>query len=584
MSTAALQHGSADFAAKAVSKIPPTSRADIDAAIETLAANKDAWRRVPPVERVALIEAVMDATLAAAPAWAAAGWAAKNLDPKSPRAGEEYLAALYPTMRNLRLLRDSLKDIVVHGRPRLPGKIGTRPGGQVVVPVFPTGLYDRLLYAGFSAEVWLEPGVTPEDVEKNQAAAYREPGGPGKVALVLAAGNVGSIGPMDAIYKLFVEDQVVLLKMNPVNEYLGPHFVRAFAPLFDRGFLRLVYGGAEEGAYLCEHPKIDEIHITGSDKTHDAIVYGVGAEGKKRKAERKPRLDKRITSELGNVSPVIVVPGPWSEADIRYQGENIASMLTNNAGFNCNALRVLVTHAGWSKREALIGAIEDALRRAPARSAYYPGAADRWEAFVGKHPEAHLFGERKGDELPWTLIPNLDPAKNEDICFQVEAFCGVAGETPLPAANVREFIEKAAAFCNDRVWGSLNAAIIAHPLQTKDSATGEAIEKAIADLRYGTVGVNHWPALSYAMACTTWGAFPGHALHDIGSGIGSVHNTYMLPDPQKSVLRGPFRVMPKPPWFVTHRTAHELGPKLVELEHSPSPLKMPGIIATALRG
>ena len=47
--------------------------------------------------------------------------------------------------------------------------------------------------------------------------------------LVLGAGNVSSIPATDTISKVFQEGQVVLLKMNPVNEYLGPIFERLFA-------------------------------------------------------------------------------------------------------------------------------------------------------------------------------------------------------------------------------------------------------------------------------------------------------------------------------------------------------------------
>ena len=48
---------------------------------------------------------------------------------------------------------------------------------------------------------------------------------------------------MDAFYKMFVDGNVCLVKMNPVNEYLGSFFERAFAPLIDKGYLRLAYGG-----------------------------------------------------------------------------------------------------------------------------------------------------------------------------------------------------------------------------------------------------------------------------------------------------------------------------------------------------
>ena len=50
----------------------------------------------------------------------------------------------------------------------------------------------------------------------------------------------------------------------------------------------------------------------------------------------------------------------------------------------------------------------------------------------------------------------------------------------------------------------------------------------MADLRYGTVSVNHWAAVGYGLVITPWGAFPGHTRPDIQSGTGSVHNTLMF--------------------------------------------------------
>src|SRR5262249_10290752 len=158
--------------------------------------------------------------------------------------------------------------------------------------------------------------------------------------------------------------------------------------LIEPGYLRIVYGGAGEGTYLCNAPDIDEIHITGSDKTFDAIVFGTGSQGAQRKEERAPLLNKRITGELGNVSPVIVVPGPWSQDDLVYQAMHIVSMLTNNAGFNCNATRMLIQHASWSERENLLREIRARLKKVPLREAYYPGARDRQQAFVAAHPNA----------------------------------------------------------------------------------------------------------------------------------------------------------------------------------------------------
>lgn len=92
------------------------------------------------------------------------------------------------------------------------------------------------------------------------------------------------------------------------------------------------------------------------------------------------------------------------------------------------------------------------------------------------------------------------------------------------------------------------------------------------------------------------GAFPGHTPDDVQSGIGVVHNGFLIADPQRTVVHGPFRpsprsllagemsLSPKPPWFVTNRTAATTGRLLTEFAGDPSWLKLPGIFASALRG
>jgi hypothetical protein len=564
---------------------PVSSRAEMDAAVAALQESKGAWTAVSPRERIELLSDLSRRFLAVAERWAALGIEAEGLDPEHPGSGEEALVGPYFILRNLRLLRESLLDIETHGRPRIPGGVRTREGGQVVARVFPIDLYDRAFYAGVTADVWMEPGVTVESLPETQAVAYHAPVRQGRVALVLGAGNVSSIGPMDALYKLFVEDQVVLFKTHPVNVFLAPLMEEAFQPLIERGFFRIVYGGAEEGAYLCRHLGVDEIHITGSDRTYEAIVFGAGEEGRRRKAANDPILSKRFTAELGNVSPVIVVPGPWSEGDLQYHAENLATMLTNNAGFNCNAGRLIVQHASWNRRQDLLEKTREVLAAIPVRRAYYPGASDRFDAFLAAHRQtAETFGARTGDRLPWMLIPGLDPTNRDDIAFTTEAFCGVFGETGLEAESVPEFIDRAVAFCNNVLWGTLNVTLIVHPESLKAPGVASAVERAIADLRYGTVSVNHWAAVGYGLVVTPWGAFPGHTAQDIQSGVGVVHNTLMFDRVQKTVVRAPFRVWPKPVWFATHKTAHRLTPKLSEFEAAPSLAKVAGILPLAVRG
>jgi hypothetical protein len=570
----------------AASAIPPTDHAALDDAVADLQAKKDAWVAVSVAQRIALVDRLIADFYALAPQWVAASVQAKGLAPDAPAVCDEWVAGVYATLKNLRQLRGSLANIASSGRPRIPGPVTTRPDGQVVARVFPQTTYDRLFFGGLTADIWMQPGVTAETLPQTQAVAYQHKETTGKVALVLGAGNVSSIGPLDVLYKLFVEDQVVIFKANPVNAYLGPLMERAFRALIDAGYLRMAYGGAAEGAYLCNHAGVDEIHITGSDKTFDAIVFGPGPEGAARKTAGTPLLTKRITGELGNVSPVIVVPGPWTASDLAYQADHIASSLANNAGFNCNASRVIIQHDGWAQRAELMAKVRGVLAATPMRKAYYPGARDRLNSFVADHPDAAQMGVAGADDaLPWTVIEGVDASQTNDIVFTTEAFCSLFAETALPANSVADYIDRAVAFCNDDLWGTLNVTLIVHPASLKDPAVAAAVERAIANLRYGSIGVNYWAGASFTLGVTTWGAYPGHTMTDIQSGVGVVHNTLMFDKAQKSVLRAPFKIVPTPPWFVTRgKAGAKVFARLSALEAAPSPLKAPGVLGAALFG
>ena len=407
---------------------------------------------------------------------------------------------------------------------------------------------------------------------------------PGRVCLVLGAGNASSIGPLDAIHKLFVEQQVVVLKLHPVMAHLAGVQSRALEPLIREGVLRVVTGDAVQGAHLAAHPGVDTLHITGADRTYDAIVYGTGAEGADRKRRDDPLVHKPFSAELGNLTPIIVVPGRWSERELDTHAENITTMLTNNAGFNCTTSRVIVTARDWPQRAALLDRIRRRLGELPTRLAYYPGAAARFAAFGQAHPEAERFGEGGDGHLPWMLIPGLSPDAADDPCYRVEAFCSVTAETPIEAPDAATFLASATTFVNERVWGSLNATLIVDPRTARDPATRPALERAIAGLRYGTVSVNTWSAAGYGIGITPWGAYPGNPRHAIGSGTGFVHNPLMFDRAEKTVIRGPFRPWPKPPWFASHRGAHRLMPELTRFEADKHPGRLLPSLWYALRG
>jgi acyl-CoA reductase-like NAD-dependent aldehyde dehydrogenase len=565
--------------------IPATPFEQLDEAVETVRAQAPAWSKLDPAARIELIDELIEGTLAAAPAWTRRAAEAKGIPRDSRHMGEDWISGPGPVLRLLQLLKGTMQDIVDTGRPQ-PPSLDLAPNGQVVAKVFPTEPLDNLIFTGFTAEIRLQRHVTLDQATERIGRVYRPGGKPDpSVALVLGAGNVSCIGLMDVLTALFVEDHVCVLKMNPVNEHLGPYFAEAFEALVRQGFLRIVYGGAREGAYLVEHDGIDKIHITGSDKTYQAIVFGTGEEGERRRRANDPKMTKPISAELGNVSPVIVVPGPWSDGDIAFHGHNIASMLVQNAGFNCLAARAIVTHRSWTRRRDLLNAIRDSLRTAEERVPYYPGAVDRWRRFTEAHKGAEWFGQDGVDRVPFTLIPDLDADDVDAVAFTTEAFCAVVGEVGLDAPrSVAEYIEQAVEFCNETCWGSLSASIIVHPKSLKDPAVADAVERAIDDLRYGSVVVNHWSAVAYGMGSTSWGAYPGHTPDDIQSGTGVVHNTYLLEDVEKSVVRGPFRVPLTPVWFHTHRELAALGPAFTACSATRDPRLLPRVLWAAARG
>lgn len=548
---------------------------EMDRALAALAASKDRWARLPIADRIALARHCLDACIDTAPDIVAACCEAKRLDFNGPASAEEWLAGPVPVIRNLRLLIETLTEIERDGHPslRLAAPAMT---GETVVTVFPRDRFDRLLYPDVRIDVWMQPDVTPANLVETTAIAYRSDAvRRGAVALVLGAGNVSSIGPMDVLYKLFVENHLVILKMHPINAYLGPLIESALQPLVDEGYLRIVYGEAAEGRYLVHHPAVDEIHITGSAAVHDRIVWGDAATA-------TPKLSKRITSELGCVTPVIVVPAEWSEHEIAYQAENVATMVAHNASCNCNAAKLLVTWRGWSQRRTFVDRIEAILSTLRQKKAYYPGSAHKHAAFLAGRTHARSVGTHAAvDTLPFAVISDVDPSRADDIAFRQEAWSPVLAETSLAADDDASFIAAATRFCNERVAGTLSAVVLVSP-QSR-ARLGTAFDRAIAELRYGTIAINHWSAMGYALAVAPWGAYPGHTASDIGSGIGVVHNTRMFDRPEKTVLWGPFTTWPKPVWFCTHLSAHLAARRMVKFEAAPSLWRVPAIAWAAMR-
>jgi len=494
-----------------------------------------AWSALTARERIAMLQKARACTHAAAAEWVRLSVHAKGLAPGSYLAGEEWIsgpwAVLYAINRYIRTL-----EKLARGSPPLDHRSVRITDDTYAVDVFPHDLYDRILLPGVRAEVRLqEPKLR---FLKTTHAPH--------AALILGAGNVSSIPALDVLYKVLAEDAVCTVKLNPVNEYLRPILESALAPFVEKGFVRFVSGGADLGAQLCANDAIDEIHVTGSIATYHAIKAIAGG--------------KRVTAELGSVTPTIVVPGDWSNRDLRFQAENVATQKAHNAGFNCIAAQILILPQQWNLKDRFLREIESVFQAMEQRPEYYPGSSQRRAALGG------------GDS-PLRAIVRLDP-RDTSGAFETEAFCGLLFCVELPG-DAKTFLRDAVALANERLYGTLGANVIVAP-QT-ERAMPEAMERAVSDLRYGCIAINAWAGVGYFLTETPWGAY-----RDSGDGTGVVHNSYFLAHTEKSVVRAPFRPLTKPPWFVTNKQQANIGRVLSDFETARSPLNALRVMIAAL--
>lgn len=561
---------------------PPSSARSLDEAVARVRAGAGRLLRLSLDDRVALARSMQQGYLAIARESVEAACAAKGIALGTPLEGEEWILGPWFVVRHLRLVQQSLLAIKRSGNTKL-GSLGRTADGRLTAQAFPAGAIDGTLFKGVRVDVHFRQGMTESELHATRARFYREQTHDGRVVLVLGAGNVNAIPSQDVITKIFNEGKACILKLNPVNAYLGQYLEQAYNKAIANGYLAVVYGGADEGAYLARHAGVDEIHLTGSDRSYDAIVWGpAGPEREARKRENRPVGTKPVTAELGGVSPVLVVPGPYTDAELAYQAEDIVSGLTFNASFDCNANRVVVLPRNWPLREQFLTALMKTLERASDRVAYYPGARERWQRFTAGHATTRIGGRLEGS-LPWTIVAGLDPGADDEPLFREESFAPILGETAVGSPDPVEFLEHAVDFANSRLWGTLGADLVVHPRLIRDRTTGAAVERAIARLRYGAVTVNAWSGMLFAFATPPWGAHPSSTPADIQSGAGWVHNTAMLEGIEKAVMRYPLTVTPKSAYMLSHRSAHQLMPRMTTLEEHASWTKVPAVVGAALR-
>jgi aldehyde dehydrogenase (NAD(P)+) len=550
----------------------------MDRKLERLREGAPAFAKASPRERLRLLSAIKQRFHDLAPRFVELDCLAKGIPQGSPLSGEPGFEGPAITLRYLAELERSI------GGERTVDAASVRVEGEKTkVPALPRDAWERLMFPGLEAEVWLDRAGSKEGVFL-RPEELRPARPDGEVALVLGAGNVASISALDVLQQCFLHGRACLLKVSPVNDYLGPLFESALAPLAERGCFAVAYGGPEVGAYLTTHPHVDAVHVTGSHATHEAIVWGPpGPERDARKARHDPVLKKPVTSELGNVSPAVVVPGAWDDSDIEHAAKSIVGSHVFNAAFNCNGTKLVVTPRGSGLRERLLAAIRREFEGIPPRRAYYPGAERAFEKHTQGPGHTLRIGEAREGELPWAFVRDLTP-ESDAACFREEPFCSVLSEVALGSDDPVVFLGEATRFLNERVFGTLNVMLLAPSTVLRDSAAGQALDGAVGELRYGSVCINVWPAVAYGLGTLPWGGHPSGTLEDVGSGLGIGHNALLLRGIEKSVLRGPLAAFPKPLWYPRHRTLDRVARAFCDFEADPGPLRLGKIAMAAVRG
>ncbi|MGO9903328.1 MAG: hypothetical protein ACLP0J_27410 [Solirubrobacteraceae bacterium] len=154
-------------------EVEATPYPEIDAAVEAVAARRADWQRLDVAGRIALLDRMIAATFSVAPRWVQAECERKRVAPDSSECGEEWGCGPWMALRNLRLLRATLRQIGRDGRPRLPGPLRSMNNGRACARILPGDAYDRALLAGWTGDVWMPEGVGVEEVQATIGGIYR---------------------------------------------------------------------------------------------------------------------------------------------------------------------------------------------------------------------------------------------------------------------------------------------------------------------------------------------------------------------------------------------------------------------------
>jgi hypothetical protein len=478
-------------------------------------------------QRARLARACLQRLAERAPDWVARSAACKRLPAGSTNVAEEWLSGPLVVARQLRVYAE-LFDRLAHGK--LPTiRTGRAIADRTTVRATPSGPWDRLLMPGYTADV-----ITEGDPRQTTSPLSR-----GGRAVVLGAGNISAMPLSDTFDAVFLRGSAVALKPSPAHRDLREVFADVSAPLADANRLAIVADDEATARALVSHDHVDAWHLTGARRTLESLLTVPAA------------ADKPWTAEVGNVTPILVVPGRWPASDLRRTAEHVADLLQDNAAANCVTPRLVVTCSRWPQQSEFLRELTRAVHLLPPR---FDHLAHRGS------PTPESADTRRTDPLqPFAVVEAPDPW-DPRAAWRTESLRPEIGFVGLPGDDCTNYLAAAVDFVHATCEGSLAAHVFA-PASVLRSNKRD-VDLTVLRLRHGIVGINTWAGIAFGLIHGPWGA--GEGTHSNLDGRGFAHNALCLVAPRKTVVRGPARPWPLPPWR-RHRKRVDLARGLCDL-------------------
>lgn len=464
------------------------------------------WAATSPSERLALLKTIQDNLLKYAEELGAVDAKMKNeLAGPGAVSQAEGIATTVNAMGNTLMGIVHLYEALVGGQ--MPAAKSSEKIGEdlYAVEVSPIHSKDKLI-AG-KARGYLHVAGTPE-----QVSPMDKPAG---IIAVCGAGNYSS--SIEMAMALFLENKAVIHKPHQLNEATDAVWEKVFAPLIERK--ALVFIEADEGPAMTKLSGLHAIYFTGSTGVAHAIQDGASAP---------------LVSECGGNNPCLIVPGVWTDKEIRHWAIQIASVGKLNGGAVCGRPQTIITSKAWPQREQFLEALRTAIAEDTfGTAAYYPGVDKTKEKFLAEQSGAEVLrpenGKHPRSDFVW--IPGVG---EDDFAIHNEAFCQVFSELPLDTEDeVDDFLTKATAFCNDKLLGTLGCMILIDNSSFKENEA--RVHQAVRELNYGGITVNNVPPNIWLNAYLTWGGC-GESTEDFVSGVGNFGNALNFENVVKSVI------------------------------------------------